>query len=88
MPGCASEDKETSEAFRSNPSMAWETTILELRSKSFSLKLTMIKFSQFVGMDITISTTAKTDDEAYDLLKLFGFPLRGRPVKETIPEVA
>ena len=40
------------------------------------------------GMDITISTTAKTDDEAYNLLKLFGFPLRVRTVKDNIQEVA
>ena len=40
------------------------------------------------GMDITISTTAKTDDEAYNLLKLFGFPLRARTVKDNIQEVA
>ena len=46
------------------------------------------KIQSIRGMDITISTTAKTDDEAYDLLKLFGFPLRDRPVKENIPEVA
>ena len=46
------------------------------------------KIQSIRGMDITISTTAKTDDEAYGLLKLFGFPLRDRPVKENIPEVA
>ena len=46
------------------------------------------KIQSIRGMDVTISTTAKTDNEAYDLLKLFGFPLRDRPVKENIPEVA
>ena len=30
--------------------------------------------SRISGMDITITTTAKTDEEAFELLKLFGFP--------------
>ncbi len=30
--------------------------------------------SRISGMDITITTTAKTDEEAFALLKLFGFP--------------
>jgi ribosomal protein L5 len=33
-------------------------------------------------MDVTITTTASTDDEAYGLLKEFGFPLRDKPVKQ------
>jgi large subunit ribosomal protein L5 len=32
------------------------------------------------GMDITIVTTAKTDEEAYELLKLFGMPFVKREV--------
>lgn len=32
------------------------------------------------GMDITIVTTAKTDEEAYELLKLFGMPFVRREV--------
>ena len=31
------------------------------------------------GMDITITTTAETDEEAYELLSLFGFPFKRRP---------
>lgn len=31
------------------------------------------------GMDISISTTARTDEEALELLKGFGFPFRQRP---------
>ncbi|CUS83461.1 hypothetical protein JGI13_00924 [Candidatus Kryptonium thompsonii] len=31
-------------------------------------------------MDITIVTTAKTDEEAYELLRLFGMPFRKREV--------
>ncbi len=32
------------------------------------------KVSRIFGMDITIVTTAETDEEAYELLKNFGFP--------------
>ena len=38
-------------------------------------------------MDISIVTTAKSDSEAYWLLKEFGFPLREKPVKEEMSEV-
>jgi large subunit ribosomal protein L5 len=40
------------------------------------------------GLNVTISTSAKTDDEAYWLLKEFGFPLREKPSKKTIDEAA
>ena len=40
------------------------------------------------GLNITLSTSAKTDEEAYWLLKEFGFPLTEKPVKETIDEAA
>ncbi len=35
------------------------------------------KIDKLRGMDITITTTAKTDDEARALLRAFNFPLRG-----------
>jgi large subunit ribosomal protein L5 len=35
------------------------------------------KIDALRGMDITISTSAKTDDEAKALLKAFNFPLKG-----------
>ena len=35
------------------------------------------KVSKIRGMDISISTTAKTDDEARELLKLLGMPFKG-----------
>lgn len=41
------------------------------------------KIDSIRGMDISITTSAKTDDEAYWLLKDFGFPLREKPVKQT-----
>lgn len=36
------------------------------------------KVEQIRGMDIVVCTTAKTDDEARDLLKAFGFPFRDK----------
>jgi large subunit ribosomal protein L5 len=36
------------------------------------------KVSRIDGMDITFVTTAKTDEEAYALLKELGFPFRKR----------
>ena len=40
------------------------------------------------GLNVTISTSANSDDEAYWLLKEFGFPLRSKPIANTINEVA
>ena len=40
------------------------------------------------GLNVTLSTSAMTDEEAYWLLKEFGFPLREKPLKNTIDEVA
>ena len=40
------------------------------------------------GLNVTLSTSAKTDEEAYWLLKEFGFPLIEKPETNTIDEVA
>ena len=40
------------------------------------------KIDAIRGLDIAISTSAKTDEEAYALLKEFGFPLRDKPIKK------
>ncbi len=40
------------------------------------------KIDAIRGMNISITTTAKTSDEAYWLLKEFGLPLREKPVKQ------
>ena len=45
------------------------------------------KIDSVRGMDITFSTTAKSDDESYLLLKLMGLPLREKPVKKEEAEV-
>ena len=40
------------------------------------------------GLNVTLSTSANNDEEAYWLLKEFGFPLRDKPIKNTIDEAA
>jgi large subunit ribosomal protein L5 len=39
------------------------------------------KITKVLGMDVTIVTTAKTDNEAYELLQAFGFPFRRKEMK-------
>ena len=39
------------------------------------------KIESIKGMNISISTTAKHDHQSYELLKLFGLPLRKKPTK-------
>jgi len=39
------------------------------------------KITKVLGMDITIVTTAKTDNEAYELLQAFGVPFRRKEMK-------
>ena len=40
------------------------------------------------GLNITIATSSKTDNEAYELLKSFGFPLKEKPIKNNVEEAA
>tara|TARA_B100000953_G_scaffold242031_1_gene203744 strand:- start:1352 stop:1990 length:639 start_codon:yes stop_codon:yes gene_type:complete len=46
------------------------------------------KIQSIRGLNVTIITSAGTDDEAYELLKLFGLPLRDKPIKQEIEEAA
>ncbi len=39
------------------------------------------KIGKVMGMDITIVTTAQSDNEAYELLQSFGFPFRKKEIK-------
>ena len=39
------------------------------------------KIQSIKGMNITLVTSAKFDDEAYSLLKAFGLPLKEKPIK-------
>lgn len=40
------------------------------------------KITKVLGMDITFVTTAKTDNEAYELLAAFGVPFRKKEIKQ------
>ena len=46
------------------------------------------KIDKLRGMNITIVTSARTDEEAVELLKAFGFPFRHRVEAEATTEVA
>ena len=39
------------------------------------------KITRILGMDVTFVTTARTDNEAYELLQAFGFPFRKKEMK-------
>lgn len=40
-------------------------------------EISIDKINRISGMDITITTTAKNDEESYELLKAFGMPFSG-----------
>ena len=46
------------------------------------------KIESIRGLNVTITTSAKSDDEGYHLLKYFGLPLRDIPVKQEVEEAA
>ena len=48
-----------------------------LREQIVFPEIVFDKVDKLRGMDITITTTAKTDDEARALLRAFNFPLKG-----------
>ena len=47
-----------------------------LTEQSMFAELNLDKISRSVGMNISIATNANTDEEARELLRLFGFPFR------------
>jgi len=49
---------------------------LGIREQLIFPEINYDKVDKIRGMDIVIVTTAKTDEEAYELLKLFGMPYR------------
>jgi large subunit ribosomal protein L5 len=53
-------------------------------------EITVDNVKKHIGVDITIVTTANTDDEARDLLRLLGMPFRRAetPVKPAAPKAA
>jgi large subunit ribosomal protein L5 len=49
-----------------------------VREHTIFMELDINKVTTVLGMNITTVTTAKTDEEAFELLKLFGFPFRSK----------
>ena len=72
----ASRASATSAASRRAPSTAAATTTWASRSRSSSPRSSTTRSTRCAGMNITITTTAKTDDEARALLAAFSFPFR------------
>jgi len=54
---------------------------LGIREQIIFPEINYDKVDKIRGMNITLTTTAKTDAEAWELLSLFGFPFKKRPVK-------
>ncbi len=54
---------------------------LGIREQIIFPEINYDKVDKIRGMNITLTTTAKTDAEACELLSLFGFPFKKRPVK-------
>ena len=46
------------------------------------------KIDAIRGLNVSISTTSNSDDEAYWLLKSLGLPLKEKPVKQEVEEAA
>ena len=57
-------------------STAAATTRSASRNRSFSRKSQYDQIDQLRGMDITITTTAKDDEQGRALLEAFNFPFR------------
>lgn len=54
---------------------------LGVREQIIFPEINVDKIGRVLGMDITIVTSAKTDNEAYELLQSFGFPFRKKEIK-------
>ena len=50
---------------------------LALKEQIVFPEISYDKIDKVRGMDIIVTTTAKTDEEARELLRLFGFPFAG-----------
>lgn len=57
---------------------------LGIREQIIFPEIDVDKVSRINGFDITFVTTAKTDEEAYELLKALGFPFRKRETEEAV----
>jgi len=54
---------------------------LGVREQIIFPEINVDKITRVMGMDVTLVTTAKTDNEAFELLKAFGIPFRKKEVK-------
>ena len=54
---------------------------LGIREQIIFPEINVDKITRVLGMDVTFVTTAKTDNEAYELLQAFGFPFRKKEMK-------
>src|ERR1035437_4155466 len=54
---------------------------LGLKEQIIFPEINIDKINKILGMDITFVTTAKNDNEAYELLQLFGVPFRKKEIK-------
>lgn len=54
---------------------------LGVREQIIFPEINVDKITRVMGMDVTFVTTAKTDNEAYELLKAFGIPFRKKEIK-------
>ena len=65
-----------SAVFQQMPLMAVETTHLGLRDQLIFPEIDYDKIDKLRGMEVTIVTSAKTDDQARALLQLLGMPFK------------
>ncbi|MGE5362527.1 MAG: 50S ribosomal protein L5 [Bacteroidota bacterium] len=56
---------------------------LGLKEQIIFPEINVDKVTKIQGMDITFVTTAKTDNEAYELLTAFGVPFRKKEIKQS-----
>ncbi|GIW48925.1 MAG: hypothetical protein KatS3mg079_401 [Caloramator sp.] len=68
------QELETSREFQTRHSMVEETTHLGVKEQLIFPEIEYDKVEKLRGMDIVFVTTAKTDEEARELLRLLGMP--------------
>ena len=71
---------ETFAVYQINRSME-EGIILWVKEQIIFPEINVDKITRVLGMDITIVTSAKSDNEAYELLKFFGMPFIKKEIK-------
>ena len=70
------QEHEILEAFPINHLMEEGIIISGVKEQIIFTEINYDKIQAVRGINITIATTSKTDNEAYELLKSFGFPLK------------